>query len=44
MGEDLPLARIDQCWVSPAVQVVRARVHRGQPSDHRMLVTDLLVP
>jgi len=44
MGEDLPLARIDQCWVSPAVQVVSARVHRGQPSDHRMLVADLLVP
>ena len=44
MGEDLPLARIDQCWVSSAVEVVQARVHRGQPSDHRMLVADLLIP
>jgi endonuclease/exonuclease/phosphatase (EEP) superfamily protein YafD len=44
MGEDLPLSRIDQCWVSSAVEVVRARVHRGQPSDHRMLVADLLIP
>jgi endonuclease/exonuclease/phosphatase (EEP) superfamily protein YafD len=44
MGEDLPLARIDQCWVSSGVGIVRARVNRGQPSDHRMLVADLLIP
>jgi endonuclease/exonuclease/phosphatase (EEP) superfamily protein YafD len=40
----LPLARLDQCWVSPDVQAVAARVHGGRVSDHRMLVADLIIP
>jgi endonuclease/exonuclease/phosphatase (EEP) superfamily protein YafD len=43
MTADLPLSRIDQCWVSPAIRPVAAWVQRGQ-SDHRLLVVDLQLP
>ncbi len=44
MGADLPLTRIDQCWVSGDVDVVEAQVVRGGGSDHRMVLTDLILP
>lgn len=43
MGSDLPVARIDQCWVSDAVEVVQARVLRARGSDHRALMVDAIV-
>ncbi len=36
----LPMSRIDQCWVTPDIEVVSAVVRRGD-SDHRRLVVDL---
>lgn len=36
----LPLSRIDQCWVTPDIEVVSAVVRKGE-SDHRRLVVDL---
>ena len=36
----LPLSRIDQCWVTPDIEVVSAVVRKGD-SDHRRLVVDL---
>lgn len=36
----LPMARIDQCWVTPDIEVLLATVRKGQ-SDHRRLVVDL---
>lgn len=36
----LPLSRIDQCWVTPDIEVVSAVVRKGS-SDHRRLVVDL---
>jgi endonuclease/exonuclease/phosphatase family metal-dependent hydrolase len=36
----LPMSRIDQCWVTPDIEVVRAVVRKGN-SDHRRLVVDL---
>lgn len=36
----LPLSRIDQCWVTPDIEVVSAAVRKGE-SDHRRLVVDL---
>jgi endonuclease/exonuclease/phosphatase family metal-dependent hydrolase len=44
MTAEMPLSRIDQCWVSNDIDVVSARVVRTGQSDHRMLVVDLLVP
>jgi endonuclease/exonuclease/phosphatase (EEP) superfamily protein YafD len=43
MTADMPLSRIDQCWVSSGVEVVAASVRAGAGSDHRMLVVDLLI-
>jgi endonuclease/exonuclease/phosphatase (EEP) superfamily protein YafD len=43
MTAELPVSRIDQCWVTPDITPIVARVHRGR-SDHRMLVVDLIVP
>jgi endonuclease/exonuclease/phosphatase family metal-dependent hydrolase len=43
MTEDMPLARIDQAWISPEIEAVAARVVRRSESDHRALVVDLLV-
>jgi endonuclease/exonuclease/phosphatase (EEP) superfamily protein YafD len=43
MTADMPLSRIDQCWVSDGVEVVAAWVRPGKGSDHRMLVIDLLI-
>lgn len=40
MGDDLPIARIDQCWASDGMHAVQAFVARGRGSDHRMLVVD----
>jgi endonuclease/exonuclease/phosphatase (EEP) superfamily protein YafD len=39
--EFLPIARIDQCWVSDALIPLRAFVTRRPGSDHRALVVDL---
>ena len=36
----LPLSRIDQCWVTPDIEVLSAVVRKGE-SDHRRLVVDL---
>ncbi len=36
----LPLSRIDQCWVTPDIEVISAVVRKGE-SDHRRLVVDL---
>jgi endonuclease/exonuclease/phosphatase (EEP) superfamily protein YafD len=43
MTEWMPVSRIDQCWVTPDVRPLLARVERG-PSDHRALVVDLELP
>jgi len=43
MTADLPVARIDQCWVSHDVEVVSARVLNPGGSDHRLLLVDLLI-
>lgn len=43
MTADLPVARIDHCWVTPDIEAVRATVRRGS-SDHRMLIVDLRLP
>jgi len=40
---DLPVARIDQCWVSAGLIVASARVLRRPDSDHRLLLVDLRV-
>jgi endonuclease/exonuclease/phosphatase (EEP) superfamily protein YafD len=40
----LPLSRIDQCWISPDIEIVSAQVRRTRRSDHRPLVVDLIVP
>jgi len=41
---ELPLARIDHCWVSDDVTVASAEVRRMSVSDHRLLVVDLVLP
>jgi len=43
MTAQCPMARIDQCWVSPQIQGVQARVILGPPSDHRGLLVDLIL-
>jgi endonuclease/exonuclease/phosphatase (EEP) superfamily protein YafD len=43
MTADMPVSRIDQCWVTPDIQPLAARVVRG-PSDHRALVVELAIP
>jgi endonuclease/exonuclease/phosphatase (EEP) superfamily protein YafD len=43
MTAELPVSRIDQCWVSADIEPVAARVQRGEGSDHRLLVVDLIV-
>jgi endonuclease/exonuclease/phosphatase (EEP) superfamily protein YafD len=43
MGDDLPIARIDQCWSSDGVRPLQAFVARGRGSDHRLLVVDFAV-
>lgn len=37
----LPLARIDQCWVSASLAPIRAEVLARPGSDHRLLLVDL---
>lgn len=44
MTERFPVSRIDQIWVSPEISAVAARVHRGVPSDHRLVVANLRLP
>lgn len=39
-----PLQRIDQAWFSPDLQPVRHGTHRGDHSDHRMVIVDFLPP
>jgi endonuclease/exonuclease/phosphatase family metal-dependent hydrolase len=39
----LPMSRIDQCWVTPDIEVLGAAVRKGT-SDHRRLVVDLAFP
>jgi hypothetical protein len=43
MTEWMPVSRIDQCWATPDLRPLAARVVRG-PSDHRALVVDLALP
>jgi endonuclease/exonuclease/phosphatase family metal-dependent hydrolase len=43
MTAELPLSRIDQCWISEGIVPVSAHVERRGTSDHRLLVVDLLV-
>jgi endonuclease/exonuclease/phosphatase (EEP) superfamily protein YafD len=43
MTAEMPLSRIDQCWVSSGIVPIHARVERRGSSDHRLLVVDLLV-
>jgi endonuclease/exonuclease/phosphatase (EEP) superfamily protein YafD len=43
MGADLPVARIDQCWISDGIRPVAAWVEKGRSSDHRMVVVDFEV-
>jgi endonuclease/exonuclease/phosphatase (EEP) superfamily protein YafD len=43
MTEWMPVSRIDQCWATPDLQPLVARVVRG-PSDHRALIVDLRWP
>jgi endonuclease/exonuclease/phosphatase (EEP) superfamily protein YafD len=43
MTAELPLSRIDQCWISEGIVPVSAHVERRGASDHRLLVVDLLV-
>jgi len=41
MTAEMPLSRIDQCWVSERLTPVAAHVERRGASDHRLLVVDL---
>jgi endonuclease/exonuclease/phosphatase (EEP) superfamily protein YafD len=43
MTAEMPLSRIDQCWVSDGIEAVSAHVERRSVSDHRLLVVDLRV-
>lgn len=40
MTAAFPVSRIDQCWITPDLVALEARVRRGA-SDHRRLVVDL---
>ena len=40
MTASFPVSRIDQCWVTPDIEIRNAEVRRGH-SDHRRLVVDL---
>ena len=44
MDVHTPVARIDQVWVTPNIETVSARVHKGPVSDHRYLVVDMILP
>jgi endonuclease/exonuclease/phosphatase (EEP) superfamily protein YafD len=39
-----PIIRIDYVWCTGGVIPVRSRVQNGQASDHRLVVTDLVLP
>jgi endonuclease/exonuclease/phosphatase family metal-dependent hydrolase len=41
---ELPLARIDHCWVSRNIGVASASTLRTPVSDHRLLIVDLVLP
>ncbi len=41
--EQYPISRIDQCWISHDLVPISAWVTSGAPSDHRMLIVELLV-
>jgi endonuclease/exonuclease/phosphatase (EEP) superfamily protein YafD len=43
MTANCPMSRIDQCWVSPQIQAVQARVILGTPSDHRGLLVEMIL-
>lgn len=43
MTEWMPVSRIDQCWATPDLRPLAARVVRG-PSDHRALLVDVELP
>ncbi len=43
MTESWPVSRIDQVWVSQEISAVEAAVYRGAPSDHRLVMADLLI-
>lgn len=42
MTAEMPVSRIDQCWVTPDIEPLAARVVRGR-SDHRALVVDVAI-
>jgi len=44
MTAALPLARIDQVWVSPDIEVLDAAVEPRASSDHRAVRVDIRVP
>jgi endonuclease/exonuclease/phosphatase (EEP) superfamily protein YafD len=44
MTAEMPLSRIDQCWISEGIVPVAAHVERRGASDHRLLVVDLFLP
>lgn len=39
-----PVERIDLCFISSGIQAVSAQVVRAAVSDHRLLVSDLMIP
>lgn len=43
MPTELPLARIDQVWLTPNIEAVAARVLSNMPSDHRPICVDFKV-
>lgn len=44
MTNQFPVSRIDQCWATPEMRIADARVVDGAPSDHRILIVDILIP
>lgn len=43
MTNEFPVARIDQVWITPGIEAIDGRVVEGSPSDHRLVVMDLIV-
>ena len=44
MTAELPLARIDQVWVSSDIEVLAGRVEARGSSNHRAVTVDLRIP
>ena len=43
MTSNWPVSRIDQCWITKNITPVSARVVSGTPSDHNLLLVDLII-